>query len=63
LAAASYDSSWEFFSYDANIPEDGLRVVIDGFRNSLGITRPIPSSEIVDDSFLREAQKELGVAK
>ena len=63
LAAASYDSSWEFFSHDANIPEDGLRVVIDGFRNSLGITRPIPTSEIVEDTFLREAQRELGVAK
>jgi NitT/TauT family transport system substrate-binding protein len=63
LASASYDSSWEFFSHDANIPEDGLRVVIDGFRNSLGITRPILASEIVDDSFLREAQRELGVAK
>jgi len=63
LAAASYDSAWEFFSPDANIPEDGLRVVIDGFRNSLGITRPIPISEIVEDSFLRAAQKELGVAK
>jgi ABC-type nitrate/sulfonate/bicarbonate transport system substrate-binding protein len=63
LAAASYDSSWEYFSHDANIPEDGLRVVIDGFRSSLGITRPIPISEIVEDSFLREAQRELGVAK
>ena len=63
LAAASYDSSWEFFSHDANIPEDGLRVVIDGFRNSLGITRSIPTSEIVEDTFLREAQRELGVSK
>ena len=63
LAAASYDSSWEFFSHDANIPEDGLRVVIDGFRNSLGITRAIPTSEIVEDTFLREAQRELGVAR
>jgi ABC-type nitrate/sulfonate/bicarbonate transport system substrate-binding protein len=63
LAAASYDSSWEFFSHDANIPEDGLRVVIDGFRNSLGIARTIPASEIVEDSFLREAQRELGVAR
>ena len=63
LAAASYDSTWEFFSNDANIPEEGLRVVIDGFRNSLGITRPIPTSEIVEGSFLRDAQRELGVAK
>ena len=58
-----YDSSWEFFSHDANIPEDGMRVVIDGFRNSLGITRPIPTSEIVEDTFLREAQRELGVTR
>jgi ABC-type nitrate/sulfonate/bicarbonate transport system substrate-binding protein len=63
LAAASYDSAWEFFSPSANIPEDGLRVVIDGFRNSLGIARAISISEIVDDRFLRDAQRELGVGK
>ncbi|MBI4525910.1 MAG: ABC transporter substrate-binding protein [Deltaproteobacteria bacterium] len=63
LAEASYASSWEYFSPDANIPEDGLRVVIDGFRKSLGITRPIAISEIVDDSALREARRELGITR
>jgi hypothetical protein len=29
----------------------------------LGITRAIATSEIVEDSFLREVQRELGVAK
>ena len=56
-------SSWEFFSHDANIPEDGLRVVIDGFRNSLGITRPIPISEIVDDSVSARGTKGTGRSK
>lgn len=63
LAEASYDSAWKYFSHDANIPEDGLRVVIDGFRSSLGITRPIAIGEIVDDSALREARHELGITK
>lgn len=63
LAVASYDSSWEFFSPDANIPEDGVRIVVDNYRKSLGITRQIPLTEVMDTSALREAQKELGFRK
>jgi NitT/TauT family transport system substrate-binding protein len=62
-AAASYDSTWKVFSSDGNIPQEGLRVVIEQAKAELKLNRDIPLSEVIDLAPLREAQKELGLRK
>ncbi|HEY7218795.1 MAG TPA: ABC transporter substrate-binding protein [Candidatus Binatia bacterium] len=61
-AAASYDSTVKVFSADGNIPDDGLRLIIDLARAELKIGREVAPSEVIDLAPLREAQKELGPA-
>ena len=60
-AAAAYDSTWQLFSPDGAIPEDGMKLVIDDARNALKLTRPVPIGEVADASALREAQRMLGI--
>jgi hypothetical protein len=60
---ASYDSTWRVFSPDGNIPQEGLRLVIDQAKAELKLTRDVPLNEIIDVAPLREAQKELGLRK
>jgi NitT/TauT family transport system substrate-binding protein len=60
-AYASYDSTVRVFSPSGNIPEDGLRLVIDLAKADLKINREVSSSEVADSSLLHEAQKELGI--
>ena len=43
------------------MPEDGLKLVIDQTRRSNKIAREVAPSEVVDLSFLRAAQAELGI--
>jgi len=62
-AVASYDSAWKVFSPDGNIPQEGLRLVVEQAKAELKLTREIPVSEIVDLASLRAAQKELGISK
>jgi NitT/TauT family transport system substrate-binding protein len=62
-AAASYDSTWKVFSPDGNIPQEGLRLVLDQAKAELKLSRDIPVNEIIDLGPLREAQKELGIRK
>src|SRR5438128_1253392 len=62
-AVASYDSTWRVFSPDGNIPQEGLRLVIDQAKAELKLTRDVPLNEIIDVTPLREAQKELGLRK
>jgi NitT/TauT family transport system substrate-binding protein len=61
VAAASYDGTFKVFNLNGSIPEDGLRLVIDIAKKDLKIAREVTQSEVADVSFLREAQKELGV--
>ena len=63
FAEAAYDSTVNGFSQDGTIPEDGLRVVIENFRKSMNISRPIPLAEVSDSTLLFEAQRELGIRK
>ena len=63
FAEAAYDSSVGVFSQDGTIPEDGLGVVVENFRKSMNIARPVPLTEVSDSTLLREAQKELGIIK
>jgi NitT/TauT family transport system substrate-binding protein len=60
-ATATYDSTSRVFNADGNIPEDGLRLVIDQAKQTLKLSREISPGEVSDTSLLREAQKELGI--
>jgi len=60
-AAASYDSTVRVFNQDGNIPEDGLRVVVEQAKEAAKLTRDVMPSEVADISILRQAQKELRI--
>ena len=62
-ATATYDSTWKVFNLDGDIPDDGLRLVIDQAKRALKMTREVSPSEASDTSLLREAQRELGIIK
>ena len=62
-AVASYDSTWKVFSADGNIPQEGLRLVLEQAKAELKPSKDVPLSEIIDLSPLHEAQKELGIRK
>src|SRR5215475_11917321 len=59
-AAASYDSTWRVFSPDGNIPQEGLRLVLDQAKAELKVNREVSLKEIIELAALRTAQKELG---
>ncbi|MGH7809626.1 MAG: ABC transporter substrate-binding protein [Candidatus Binatia bacterium] len=61
FAYASYDALRNLFNADGAVPEDGLRLVIDQARRSAKVTRDVAPGEVVDLSFLRQAQAELGL--
>lgn len=46
---------------DGNIPEEGLRIVIDQAKKEAKITRDIEFTDIADLSILHEVQKELRI--
>ena len=60
-AAATYDATWRIFSENGDMPEAGLKLVIDQGREALKIDRAVANAEVADSSLLREAQKELGI--
>ena len=61
MATATYDSVGKSFNEDGNLPEDGLRLLIDEAKKAAKITREVAASEVTELSLLREAQKELGI--
>jgi ABC-type nitrate/sulfonate/bicarbonate transport system substrate-binding protein len=61
IATATYDSVGKAFNEDGSLPEDGLRLLIDEAKKAAKISREIASSELVDLSILKEAQRELGI--
>ena len=62
-AAASYDSTWKVFSPDGNIPQEGLRLVVEQAKAELKLNRDVALDEIVESAPLRQAQRELGIRK
>ena len=60
-AVAAYDSTWQLFSQDGMMPDDGMKLVIDDARNAIKLNRAVPIAEVADASALREAQRMLGV--
>lgn len=61
FAYASYDALRNLFNADGAVPEDGLKLVIDQARRSAKVTREVAPGEVVDLSFLRQAQTDLGI--
>ncbi|HSK28521.1 MAG TPA: ABC transporter substrate-binding protein [Candidatus Limnocylindria bacterium] len=61
FAYASYDALRNLFNADGSIPEDGLKLVIEQTRRTNKVAREVAPSEVVDLSFLRQAQAELGI--
>jgi len=61
-ATAAYDGSAPVFNTaDGNIPEDGLRLLIQQAKKELKITREVSLTEVWNPTVLREAQKELRI--
>jgi NitT/TauT family transport system substrate-binding protein len=61
FAYASYDALRNLFNADGSIPEDGLKLVIEQTRRTNKVAREVAPSDVVDLSFLRQAQAELGI--
>jgi NitT/TauT family transport system substrate-binding protein len=61
FAYASYDALRNLFNADGAVPEDGLKLVIEQVRRNAKVTRDIMPNEVVDLTFLHEAQAELGI--
>jgi NitT/TauT family transport system substrate-binding protein len=61
FAYASYDALRNLFNADGAVPEDGLKLVIEQARRNGKVIREIMPNEVVDLTFLHEAQVELGI--
>jgi ABC-type nitrate/sulfonate/bicarbonate transport system substrate-binding protein len=61
MAAVTYESSVKTFSEDLNLPDSGLRLLIDEAKRVAKVDREVSPSEVADLSILREAQKEMGI--
>jgi hypothetical protein len=62
-AAASYDSSVKVFSEDGAMSDEDLRILIDNASKEIKPAKQILPSDIADLNPLRQAQRELAVAK
>src|SRR5262245_15170117 len=60
-AYASYNALRNLFNADGNVPQDGLKLVIDQARRNAKVAREVASAEVADLTFLRDAQSELGI--
>jgi ABC-type nitrate/sulfonate/bicarbonate transport system substrate-binding protein len=61
FAYASYDALRNLFNVAGGVPEDGLKLVIDQARRNAKVAREVTAAEVVDLTFLRDAQSELGI--
>lgn len=60
-AVASYDSTWQVFSPDGTMPDDGMRLVVDDAQKALKVNRSFAINEVADAGPLREAQRSLEI--
>ena len=61
IATATYESSFKFFNEDGDLPENGLRLLVDEAKKQAKVQREISPGEVADLSILRDTQKELGI--
>jgi len=57
FAEAAYDSTVGVFSQDGTIPEDGLRLVIENFRQSMNLSRQVSLSDVSDSTFYSKSSE------
>jgi ABC-type nitrate/sulfonate/bicarbonate transport system substrate-binding protein len=60
-AADYYDATWRSSSPDGNIPEKGLRLVIEDAKSALKIQRDVSFTEVADDSLVKEVQRDMKI--
>jgi NitT/TauT family transport system substrate-binding protein len=60
-AGPSYDSLVKAFHEDGNVPEDGLRLIVEEAKRLGKVERDVPISEVADLSILKEMQRDLGI--
>jgi NitT/TauT family transport system substrate-binding protein len=60
-ASALYNSFVKGFNDDGNLPEDGIRRLIDDTKTVTKVEREVVLSDVADLSILRVAQRELGI--
>jgi NitT/TauT family transport system substrate-binding protein len=60
-AGPSYDSLVKAFHEDGNVPEDGLRLIVEEAKRLGKVERDVPISEVADLSILKETQRDLGI--
>ena len=60
-AADYYDATWRSSSPDGDIPEKGLRLVIEDARSALKIQRDVSFAEVADDSLVKEVQRDMKI--
>lgn len=60
-AAITYESIWHLFSEDGSLSDAGLRLVIEESKKQAKVERNVSTSEVVDLTILKEAQRELGI--
>ena len=61
MTSDAYDSTWQVFSPDGSMADDGMRLVIDDAKKALKIDRAVSLAEVADVSALRDEQWELGL--
>jgi ABC-type nitrate/sulfonate/bicarbonate transport system substrate-binding protein len=61
IGAATYDSVSKAFNEDGNVPQDGLRLVIDEAKRIAKTSRDVSLSDVADLTILTEVQRELGI--
>jgi hypothetical protein len=61
LATATYESTAKSFSENGNVPEDGLRLIIEEAKKRAKVKREVSINEVADSSILKVAQRELGI--
>jgi ABC-type nitrate/sulfonate/bicarbonate transport system substrate-binding protein len=60
-ATATYDSAVKAYSGDGNVPEEGLRLIIEETKKQAKINREVSLADVADISLLREVQREMGI--
>jgi NitT/TauT family transport system substrate-binding protein len=61
VATATYDAVVKVYNEDINTCEKGLRLVVDETKKSMKISREVPLTDVADLSYIRDAQRELGI--
>jgi ABC-type nitrate/sulfonate/bicarbonate transport system substrate-binding protein len=62
MAAATYEYSVKTFSEDLNLPDGGLRLLIDEAKRVAKVNREVSPGDVADLSLLKEVQREFRIS-